>query len=89
VAGFIDLLLAEWTDHRTGLSGDGVYSANSGAGSEFPCVTSQFYSKDRCQRTHCRWNLAFEAPSITPDALCAWSLSITVIKKPRYLLLIS
>jgi hypothetical protein len=65
VAGFIDLLLAEWTDHRTDLSGDGVYSANSGAGSEFPCVTSQFYSKDRCQRTHCRWNLAYEAPSIT------------------------
>jgi hypothetical protein len=35
LAGFIDLLLAEWTDHRGGLLAGGMCQANKDAGSGF------------------------------------------------------
>jgi hypothetical protein len=63
--------------------------ANKDAGSGFPRVIFRFYGKDHDWRTHGRWPLEVELPSVTPNALSPLSPGIPVIKKPRYLLLLS
>ena len=46
LAGFIDLLLAEWTDHLTDLSGGGASRTNEGVESGFPYANSRFAGED-------------------------------------------